>query len=149
MNPHRFLIASGLALGLGATALWAEALSGGRFSLNGGPVTGGGQSGGGTFAVAGAPGEAATGPLSGGAFKVTGGLIGVAVLPGDFALTIGSAPSGQVRIDWPAEAAGYVLEFTSSVGEFANWQPVTPAPAGNSFTTSANQPLRFYRLHRP
>jgi hypothetical protein len=149
MTPHRLLAAGGLSLGLLTASLLAEPLSGGRFSLDGGPVTGGGQSGGGTFAVAGAPGEAATGPLSGGSFQVTGGLIGVAVIPGNFALNIGSAPDGQVRIDWAAGAAGYVLEFTPSVGEFANWQPVTPAPAGNSFITSANQPLRFYRLHRP
>lgn len=149
MTLPRLLAAGGLSLGLVTTSLRAEPLSGGRFSLNGGPDTGGGQSGGGTFAVAGAPGEAATGPLSGGSFQVTGGLIGVAVIPGDFALTIGHTDDGQVVIGWPAEASGYVLEFTPSIGELANWQPVTPAPVGNSFTTSSAQTLRFFRLHRP
>jgi hypothetical protein len=149
MNLHRLLIASGLALSVVAASLRAEPLSGGRFSLNGGPVTGAGQSGGGTFAVAGAPGETATGPLSGGSFRVIGGLVGVAVVPGDFALTIDFTADGQARIGWPAEATGYVLEFTPSVGEFANWQPVTPAPAGNSHTTPHDQPLRFFRLNRP
>ena len=56
---------------------------------------------------------------------------------------------GQVTLRWPAEAAGYGLEFTPVIGEAANWQPVTPAPAGNTFTTPFNQPLRFYRLQKP
>ena len=35
------------------------------------------------------------------------------------------------------------------MGAPANWQPVTPAPNGNSFTTPFNQSLRFFRLHKP
>lgn len=144
-----FLIPAG-ALGLLTAPLSAQSLGGGQFTLNGGPVTGGGgQSDGGAFAVAGGAGETTAALLTGGDFTVTGGLIGVAVVPGDFALTIGFTNDGQVMLEWPAEAANYVLESSPMVGEFADWQPVTPAPAGNTFTTPFDQPLRFFRLHKP
>lgn len=149
MNIERLLAAGLLGLGLTTAALRAGPSVGGDFSLEGGLATGGGQSAGGDYAVEASVGETATGPLTGGDFQVTGGLIGVAVVPGDFALAIGFTEDGQVRIQWPAEAAGYVLEFTPSVGALANWQPVTPAPPGNSHTTPNDQPLRFFRLHRP
>ncbi len=35
-----------------------------------------------------------------------GGLIRVAIVPGDFALTIGFTGDGQAWIGWPAEASG-------------------------------------------
>ena len=57
-----------LTIGLLSPLLLAEPATGGRFSLEGGPVTGGGQSTGGTFTVTGGAGEAATGPLTGGKF---------------------------------------------------------------------------------
>jgi len=149
MNRRRLL--GGVLLGLGLTtgALRAGPSVGGDFSLEGGLAGGGSQATGGDFTVAATVGETSTGPLTGGNFEVTGGLIGVAVVPGDFALAIGFTDDGRVRIDWPAEATGYVLEFTPSVGEFANWQPVSPAPTANTFTTSNDQPLRFFRLNRP
>lgn len=149
MNRRRLLLGGFLAIGLAASALRAGPSVGGDFSLEGGVATGGGQAAGGDFSVEASVGETATGPLTGGGFEVTGGLIGVAVVPGDFALTIGFTPDGQVLIGWPAEASGYVLESTPTVGEFTNWQPVTPAPAGNTFTTPHDQPLRFFRLHQP
>lgn len=149
MNRRRLLGGVLLGLGLTTAVLRAGPSVGGDFSLEGGLATGGGQSAGGDFTVAATVGETTTGPLTGGDFQVTGGLIGVAIVPGDFALSIGFTADSQVRIQWPAEAAGYVLEFTPSVGAFANWQPVTPAPPGNSHTTPNDQPLRFFRLHRP
>ena len=121
-----------LALALFPLTLLAEPSSGGRFSLDGGPVTGGGQSAGGAFAVAGGAGETATGGLSGGTFTVTGGLIGVAVVPGDVVLDFTNT-DGQVTLTWPADASGYVLQFTPVIGDASNWQPVTPAPAAHTF----------------
>ncbi len=149
MNRRRILLGGVLALGLATSALRAGPSIGGDFSLEGGLATGGGQAAGGDFTVAATVGETGTGPLTGGDFEVTGGLIGVAVVPCDFALTIGFAPDGQILISWPAEASGYVLESTPTVGEFANWQPVTPPPAGNTHTTRNDQALRFFRLNRP
>jgi hypothetical protein len=115
----------------------------------GGVASGGGKASGGDFAVDAAAGQPATGPLSGGDFQVTGGLVAVTVVTGgDLALRL-SATDSQVTLSWPADASAYVLEFSPAVGDAANWQPVTPAPAGNSFTTPFNQPLRFYRLRKP
>lgn len=139
-----------LALLLLSPSLRAEPLSGGQYSLQGGPATGGGgKSDGGTFAVAGGAGETATGPLTGGAFVVTGGLVGVAVVPDDVTPQLTLTDEGNAVLSWSGAATGYVLESSPSVGEFADWQPVTPAPAGNTFTTPFNQPLRFFRLRKP
>lgn len=130
--------------------LLAQSLGGGQFTLSGGPVTGvGGQSDGGTFAVAAGVGETTTAPLTGGTFEVTGGLVGVAVVPDDITPELVITDTGEAKLTWPAEAAGYVLEFSPSIGDFADWQPVTPAPTDNSFTTVFDQPLRFFRLRKP
>lgn len=138
-----------LACCLLAPSLLAEPLGGGGYSLNGGPVTGGGQSGGGTFAVAGAAGQTSVAVSKGGTFTVTGGLVGVTVVPGDVTLELTITDDGNAKLTWSGNATGYVLEFSPTVGEFANWQPVTPAPTGNTFTTPFNQPLRFFRLRKP
>lgn len=128
----------------------AQSLGGGQFTLSGGPVTGGGgKSDGGTFAVAGSAGNAPSAASQGGTFEVTGGLVGVAVVPDDVTPELTFTDTGEATLTWSAAATGYVLESSPSVGEFANWQPVTPAPVGNTFTTPFNQPLRFFRLHKP
>lgn len=143
--PHGLLFASWLA----AAGLSAEPLSGGRFSLVGGPVTGGGgRSDGGSFAVAGGTGETSPALLTGGTYQVTGGLIGVAVVPGEVTLNL-IVEGGLVTLMWPAETAGFVLETTPAVGEFADWQPVTPAPVGNTHAAPVDQPFRFFRLRKP
>jgi hypothetical protein len=136
-------------LGLLAPALLAEPLGGGRFTLDGRPVTGGGQSGGGAFAVAGAAGNAPSAVSQGGTFTVAGGLVGVAVVPGDVTPQLALTDTGDAKLTWSGDATGYVLEFTPVIGEAADWQPVTPAPVGNTFTTPFNQPLRFFRLRKP
>lgn len=146
MKKQSFLLFGSLVM---ATVMaLGESSSGGRFTVNGGPVSGGGRSGGGNFAVAGGAGETTTGPVKGGTFEVTGGFTGVVVVPGNVAVAITTA-NGQVTLTWPAGTVGYVLEFTPQIGPGANWQTVTPAPSGNSFTTPANQSLRFFRLKKP
>ncbi len=133
-----------------AAPLLAETLGGGQFTLNGAPVTtgGSGKSDGGNFAVVGGADATAATPLSGGNFAVTGGLVGVAVVPGEMTLDLVLA-GGQATLSWPAAATGYVLQFTTALGNDANWQPVTPAPQNHTFTTPFNQSLRFFRLHKP
>lgn len=145
MKTQSLLLCGTLALTL-VRAL-AESSSGGRYTLNGAPVSGGGRSGGGNFAVAGGAGETTTGPVKGGTFQVTGGLTGVVVIEGDVAIAISTA-NGQVTLTWPAGTAGYVLEFTPQLGPGATWQSATPAPSGNTFTTPSNQSLRFFRLRK-
>lgn len=129
-------------------SLWAAPAAGGDFTLSGAAVTGGGASQGGAFALNGTAGEPATGEVAGGEFTLSGGLIGVYVVPGEVALTLTQKDFGEATLTWPA-ATGHVLEFTAAVGPGANWQPVTPAPPGNTFTTPINQPARFFRLRRP
>jgi len=138
------------ALGLLTAPLSAQSLGGGQFTLNGGPVTGGGgKSDGGQFAVTGGSGETSPAPLTGGTFEVTGGLVGVAVVLDDVTPELIITDTGEARLTWSAETTGYVLESTTNVGEFADWEPVSPAPAGNTYTTPFNQPLRFFRLRKP
>lgn len=149
MNLLHLLTAGSLALAFFTSDLFAESLGGGRFTLNGGPVTGGGQSGGGAFAVAGAAGNAPSAVSQGGTFTVAGGLVGVAVVPGDVTPELTLTDDGNARLTWSGDATGYVLQFSPALGAAANWQPVIPAPTGNSFTTPFSQSLRFFRLHKP
>lgn len=145
-----FTLASSLALTLAllTSPALAETLSGGSFTLEGGPVAGGGPAGGDPFGLDGSAGETATGALAGGTFEVTGGLLGMAVGPGEVALDF-TATDSQITLTWPADAAGYGLEFTPVIGDAANWQPVTPTPPANTYATPFNPPLRFFRLHKP
>jgi hypothetical protein len=146
MKTQRITI--GVTFALALAVAHAESSSGGRFTLNGGPVSGGGRSGGGNFAVNGGAGETSTAQASGGNFQVTGGLVGIVVIPGEVEVSITTA-SGQIRLTWPDGTAGYVLESSAQIGAAANWQAVTPAPSANTFTTPANQSLRFFRLRKP
>ena len=136
------------SVGLFCLPLSAQSIGGGRFSLNGGPVTQvGGTSGGGAFAMEGGLAQTSTPPLTGGTFAVTGSLIGVAVVSGEVTLDF-TTDEDRLTLSWPAEAIGYVLESTSALGDVTNWQSVTPAPVGNTYSTPLNHPLRFFRLRR-
>ena len=144
MNPRNGLV---IALGLCVSSLLAGPSTGGGFALSGLPVGGGGHSTGGNLAVSGVAGSPG-GVSSGGGFQISGGLLGVYVVPGGVELTLTRA-NGNATLTWPAGTTGYTLQFTSQLGPAANWQPVTPAPVGNIYTTTFNQPARFYRLHQP
>ena len=134
----------------GAVLLPAEAdpLTGGNFTLTGAVSGGGGRLSGAAYAVEGAVAQVSTDSASGGAYQLTGGLFGVVVVPGEVAVTIERMPDGQARLSWPADPAGFVLQFTSQLGVEPDWQPVVPAPTGNFFLTPTDQPLRLFRLHR-
>jgi hypothetical protein len=64
-----------------------------------------------------------------------------AVLPAA-SLTIVPAPNGQVTVSWAAD--GYTLQASSTVGSGAQWANVQTT--AQSYTTSADQPLQFFRL---
>jgi hypothetical protein len=143
----RLAILGGLALA--GALLEADPLTGGSYVLVGAPATGGTSQGGG-FAVTGYVAAAGAGTSSGGQFDLTCGLIGVYALPdGDVALQAELTIQGNVRLWWPADAAGYQLEFTTALGPGAIWQAVQPAPVGNEYVTGPSQPARFFRLRRP
>lgn len=126
-----------------------EPLKGGRFTLIGTTTAGGGRAGGGVFAVDGVAGQTSTAASSGGNFQVTGGLVGVVVIPGEVAITVETTADGMARLSWPSTAVGFQLEFAAQLGPQPDWKPVLPAPTGNVFSTPMNQPYRFFRLHKP
>ena len=148
MNPRRFLEGAFLVLGLTAATLRAGPSVGGDFSLEGGLGFGGGSSGGGEFIVEADDDPISGFALSGGDFRIEGNLMGIAVVPGEVALSL-IANGDQATLTWPGSVADYVLEFTSDIGNLADWRPVVPAPVGTAYTTPFNQPLRFFRLRKP
>lgn len=142
------MMAAGLALCLPAAA--GEALSGGSYRLVGGPVSGGGMVSGGGFSLNATAGEASSGSALGGTFEMAGSLYSVKVTAGDYSLTIEDLGDGRIVIEWPAAAAGYVLESVPALGEPTLWQPVAPSPAGSSHrTTTASTTQQFFRLRKP
>jgi hypothetical protein len=138
-----------LAFTLLTVPLSSDPLEGGSYELTGVITSGGGQTTGDGYVLTGASGQAATDTLTGGSYELAGGFIGVHVVPGDIAVTIERLADGSTKISWPADAVGFILEFTGWVGSGANWQPVSPAPLGNTLIVPFDQPLRCFRLRKP
>ncbi len=136
-----------LGLSLAATSV-AEPSRGGSFALTAAVTSGGGRASGPGFALEGSAGQPSVQTSSGGNYQLSGGLLGIIIVPGDVLLTIERLDTGEAKLSWPASATGFVLQFASQISDPANWQPVDPAPSGNSFQTPFDQPLRFYRLSR-
>ncbi len=65
-------------------------------------------------------------------------------------LSIGRDQDGLV-LSWPpsSASAGYVLEFTTSIGPDRNWQPVSPVPNGAAYRPPLDSDQKFFRLRRP
>ncbi|MCP5523602.1 MAG: hypothetical protein H7A46_18850 [Verrucomicrobiales bacterium] len=131
---------------LSALPVRAEPLTGGSFVLVGAPATGG-SSEGGTFRITGYVAAAGANTSVGEGFGLTCGLLGLYASPGD-PVTLKSqvTGAGTVRLWWKADATGYQLEGTAQLGSRADWQPVSPAPAGNEYFPDSSLPARFYRL---
>lgn len=127
----------------------AQSLTGGSFSLTGGTTAGGGRGAGGAYALEGSAGQTTTDTSSGGTYQVTGGLLGVVIVPGEVTVTIETTADGQARLTWPSTAVGFQLQFTGQLGASPDWKAVEPPPTGNAFITPMDQPLRFFRLHKP
>ncbi|MCL4786276.1 MAG: immunoglobulin domain-containing protein [Verrucomicrobia bacterium] len=60
-------------------------------------------------------------------------------------LTIGPAGTGQIRISWATNTAGFVLQETWSLSP-ANW---TNSSSGTDNSIPATGPSKFYRLFKP
>jgi hypothetical protein len=140
--------AAACALAGGIPSL-SQSLSGGSFRLTGGTTAGGGHGAGGSYSLEGSAGQTATETSSGGTFQLTGGLLGVVIVPGEVTVTIETTADGQARLTWPSTAVGFQLQFSGHLGSSPNWKAVEPAPTGNVFLTPMDQPLRFFRLHKP
>lgn len=139
-----------IGCGIGFTTLGGELLSGGSFRLVGGPVSGGGVVSGGSLTLDATAGELTAGLMQGGALEIIGTLHSVVeVVVGEIVVAFVDLGDGRVRIEWPASAAGYVLESTPSLNDPVPWSPVAPSPAGNTHiitTSDANQ--FFFRLRK-
>ncbi len=146
----------------GAGAWVAAAALGGGMALGQAP----GVSSGGPY-VLGGQGVGGAATLAGGAFRLHGAvrapagvstgvdhvlaagvLEQVAVALGEYRLEIRVLTTGAAEITWPAEAAGFALEAAGALGPEADWQPVSPAPAGSVHVAEPSGGARFFRLRR-
>ncbi|MBL9139730.1 MAG: hypothetical protein JNK85_27925 [Verrucomicrobiales bacterium] len=124
---------------------------GGVFSLAGNLAGGGGVSRGGAYVLTGAVTQPGILGSSGGAYELAAGLFGIAVIPtpGTPMIAVRFTEDKLAELSWAVDASGFVLEFSPSVGPDAVWQPVSPAPTGNTFVTPCQQPARFFRFRKP
>ena len=112
---------------------------------------GGGTSTGGVYAVSGTLGQHdAGGPLTNGAYSVTGGFW---VLPQAVQITnaptlaIAPASPGFATVSWSPPATNWILQENLNLGT-TNWVN-SPSGATNPITVPATGPAKFYRLARP
>jgi hypothetical protein len=92
---------------------------------------------------------------------LTGGLINQVALTSATAtfvlpspqLTIQTISSGEVRVSWPADNSGVVLQSTSDLNNANSWTPVGASVQTiggvNSVTLEATSAQQFYRLAQP
>jgi hypothetical protein len=66
-------------------------------------------------------------------------------------LTVERPEAQTMRISWPADALGFVLESADAVDGSAAWTPVpnTPQSAPFSVTVSATNGIQYFRLRKP
>lgn len=129
---------------------------GGAFRLVGQVVGGGGASQGGAYVLRGSiltpsGGRSASTVqpgVPGEDFRLVGGAVLPMVGPVVQAPRIQAVltPDKLAELTWDVDIDGFVLEFSSTTGPGADWQPVVPQPTGRTFTTPCQQPARFFRL---
>ena len=148
--------ASKLAVLFGAltcsSALHAQDFSIDWFTMAGG----GGNSSSVDFELISTIGQSSVGAMSGAVYALDGGFWSMvaALQPGEPPLLrITLAIPNSVTISWPASAAGWVLQHSSTLDTSSNWTevgaPVVPNGADNTVTQAVNSGNRFYRLHHP
>ncbi len=111
---------------------------------------GGGTSTNGLYSLSGTIGQPdAGGPISGGAYSLTGGFWSLFAVqtPGAPTLKIIPASAGQATISWTPNTPGFVLQETTSLSP-TTWVN-SPSGNANPVTVPATGPAKFYRLARP
>jgi len=121
------------------------------FTIDGG----GGASTGGVYSVTGTVGQPDAGSMSGGNYSIDGGFWGIVAAvqtPGAPLLRIVLTATNAVVVAWPAPAAGFLLQQSTSL-HTTNWASVTNVPVSvsdeNQVIVSAPVGSRFYRLVHP
>ena len=97
---------------------------------------GGGHSFGGTYTVSGTIGQPDTAAMSGGAYALTGGFWAmpeVIVVPNGPLLTITREGPQAVRLNWPAAATGWRVQFTTDMQTWLNYAS-TPVSDGTHWS---------------
>ena len=130
-----------------------HAQSGGSYVLNWSTIDGGGgTSTGGVYSVSGTIGQPDAGKMSGGNFSIEGGFWGIVAVqtPGAPLLSVQRLGSA-VRVYWPTNATGFVLDQSLTVT--GAWSQVAFPYATNathiSITVPAPAGNKFYRLRQP
>ncbi|MES2705574.1 MAG: hypothetical protein V4726_03125 [Verrucomicrobiota bacterium] len=132
----------------------AQVQTGGPWKLSAFTIdSGGGKSSAGAWTITGTLGQPDASPITAtaGAFVVQGGFwADAAVIPaaGDGpGLTLTRLDAFNVQLAWPAEAAGYTLQYSNDLTNWAFLQDIT---AAGSAAWSLNQgPRFFFRLKKP
>ena len=117
---------------------------------------GGGTSTSAVYSVSGTVGQHdAGGPLTGGAYSITGGFWALSVVqtPGAPLLKIFRSNTNTAIVSWPAPSDGWILQQNSSLALPAAWSnatnAVTQAGGQNQIVVSLPAGNRFYRLFHP
>ncbi len=138
-----------------ATSAAAQSYSIDWFTIDGG----GGTSSGGQYSISGTIGQPDAGAMAGGIYALTGGFWGLVQAiqtPGSPLLSVELLPNGNVRVHWPANATGFVLDQTTSLA--VSPAPTVWAPVGTTYQTNAGQisittspspAQRYFRLRKP
>lgn len=145
MSIKQFICGFGATLA--ASVGWAQTYAITSATVDGG----GGTSTGGVYSVSGTIGQPdAGGPMTNGAYVVTGGfwaLPAAVQSPGAPLLAIAGAGAGQATISWSPNTLGFVLQETLSLSP-TNWVN-SPSGATNPIVVPASLPAKFYRLFKP
>ena len=119
------------------------------FTIDGG----GGTSTGGVYSVSGTIGQPDAGKMSGGNYSIDGGFWGITVAvqtPGGPLLSV-ERLGGAVRVYWPTNATGFVLDQSLTVT--GTWSQVSFPYTTNAMQISITVPSpvgnKFYRLRKP
>ena len=132
-----------------ATSALAQNYSLDWFTVDGG----GGTSTGGMYSVSGTIGQPDAGAMSGGNYSLAGGFWGIisaVPLPNGPMLSV-QRISNTVRVSWPTNAAGFVLEQSPAVPGAWSQVPFPYATNATDISITVLAPVgnRFYRLRQP
>lgn len=160
MKPLPFRFPALLPLALAATAAatssqsLAQVQTGGPWTITAFTIdSGGGKSSAGAWTLTGTLGQPDASPIAAtaGAFAIHGGFwTDAAVIPtagNGPGLTLTRLDAFNVQLAWPAEAAGYTLQYSN---DLTNWSFLQDITAAGSAAWSLNQgPRFFFRLKKP